>query len=399
MDLQSGDNSNLLEVPVRNLRPGMYISQLDRPWLDTPFAVQGFYVGDANDIDYVARYCSYVYVDPRRKAPAKKAQPRRATVRDQVAFKDEYQQANGDFESASAAMERVFKQISSNGRVDIEAVQVAVTPLIDSVFRNREALAALVRLKDKSDYFYSHSLGVAVWSAVLGRHLGIAKETLVELALAATVMDVGMTKVSENLLAADRALTTEEFQEVQGHVRASLKLLRSSGALSNRTLNVVACHHERLNGEGYPRGLKGKEIPVLARIVGLADTYDAMISERSHAKPRSSFEAMQELQDLKDTHFQASLVEHFVQSVGLFPTGTIVELNTGDVGVVVQQNPTRRLRPKIVLILNAEKSPRNQLTVVDLSKYANSKNVTPSVWITAELSSGAYGISPNDYFL
>ena len=393
------DNDNFLEVPVSNLKPGMYVAELDRPWLDTPFAMQGFYVGDEVDIQYIARYCSYVYVDPRAKTVAAGHSRKQLSVREQVEFKDEFQRAQVDFESASETMSRVFQQLGANGQVDVVAVQEVITPLIDSVFRNREALAVLVRLKDKADYFYSHSLSTAVWAAVLGRHLGLDKRSLIDIATGAAVMDVGMTTLGDELLSAPNPLTAEQVKQVRRHVVASLKILKRSGDMPNPVLNIVACHHERLDGSGYPRGLAGNDIPVFARIVGLADTYDAMISTRPYSRARSSFEAMQELQDLKDQLFQGSLVEHFVQTVGLFPTGSIVELNTGDVGVVVQQNPTRRLRPKVVLILRADKAPRNDLAVIDLAKYQNGKAGEPTVWITAELETGAHGIQPDDYFI
>ena len=393
------DNDNFLEVPVSNLKPGMYVAELDRPWLDTPFAMQGFYVGDEVDIQYIARYCSYVYVDPRAKTVAAGHGRKQLSVREQVEFKDEFQRAQVDFESASETMSRVFQQLGANGQVDVVAVQEVITPLIDSVFRNREALAVLVRLKDKADYFYSHSLSTAVWAAVLGRHLGLDKRSLIDIATGAAVMDVGMTTLGDELLSAPNPLTAEQVKQVRRHVVASLKILKRSGDMPNPVLNIVACHHERLDGSGYPRGLAGNDIPVFARIVGLADTYDAMISTRPYSRARSSFEAMQELQDLKDQLFQGSLVEHFVQTVGMFPTGSIVELNTGDVGVVVQQNPTRRLRPKVVLILRADKAPRNDLAVIDLAKYQNGKAGEPTVWITAELETGAHGIQPDDYFI
>ena len=393
------ENDNFLEVPVHNLKPGMFVAELDRPWLDTPFAMQGFYVGDEVDVQYIAKYCSYVYVDPRAKSMVAGHARKQLSVREQVEFKDEFERAQVDFESASETMARVFQQLGANGQVDVVAVQEVITPLIDSVFRNREALAVLVRLKDKADYFYSHSLSTAVWAAVLGRHLGLDKQSLIDIATGAAVMDVGMTTLGDDLLNARNPLTAEQVKQVRAHVVASLKILKRSGELSKPVLNIVACHHERLNGSGYPRGLSGNDIPVFARIVGLADTYDAMISSRPYSRARSSFEAMQELQDLKDHLFQGSLVEHFVQTVGMFPTGSIVELNTGDVGVVVQQNPTRRLRPKVVLILRADKTRRNELAVIDLAKYQNGRSGEPTVWIAAELQSGAHGIQPDDYFI
>ncbi len=395
------DDPNLVEVPVYGLEPGMFVAELDRPWLETPFAMQGFVVQDEADIDYVAKHCSYVYVDPYRKVGSigllrrKNSEP----VKDKVSVRAEFSRAKVEFQSATVAMEKVFNQIQLNKRVDVEAMHMVISPLIDSVFRNREALAALVRMKNKGEYLFHHSLSTSVWAAVLGRHLGLDRTALEQLALGASIMDVGMAEVPDRVVAKSGPLTPQETAEVQQHVKHSLRIVQASENVSNKVLNLIACHHERHDGSGYPQGLKGAEIPPLARIAALVDSYDAMITERPHARARSSFEAIQELSDQKDQSFQASLVEHFVQTVGMFPTGAVVELNSGEVGVVVEQNPTRRLRPKVVLILNEHKQRLPKLKLIDLAANAEGHGRPPGRWIAAELGVGAHGIKPDDYFL
>lgn len=399
-DVYVPQDQNLIEVPAFGLQPGMYVAELDRPWLETPFAMQGFVVQDHSDVEYVAKHCTYVYVDPNRKVPLADLQKHveKKRVKEKVSIKAEFSRAKVEYESAAVALERVFADIQANKKVDVAAMQKIVSPLIDSVFRNREALAALVRLKDKGDYVFHHSLATAVWSAVLGRHLGIDRATLEELALGASIMDVGMSEVPDELLNKTTALEPHEIVEIRAHVSNSLRIVHKSG-MSTKVLNLVACHHERHDGTGYPQGLKGNEIPPLARIAGLADTYDAMITQRPYAMPRSSFDAIQELVDMKDRIFQGTLVEHFVQTVGMFPTGSVVELNTGEVGVVVEQNPIRRLKPKVVLILDHDKARRDKLALIDLAQSSSHETSSPSLWIRTELSAGAYGIEPDDYFI
>ncbi|MEM7100411.1 MAG: HD domain-containing phosphohydrolase [Pseudomonadota bacterium] len=402
-DIYIPQDSSLIEVPSFGLQPGMYVAELDRPWLETPFAMQGFLVQDQSDIDYVAKHCTYVYVDPNRKVPLSDLQKhiensRKLAPKEKVSIKAEFNRAKVEFESAAQAMEKVFQKLEKNNAVDVAVMQKVVTPLIDSVFRNREALAALVRLKDKGTYIFHHSLATAVWAAVLGRHLGIDRMTLEELALGASIMDVGMSEIPDELLQKQGPLEPHEIVEIRAHVSNSLKIVHKSG-VSKKVLNLVACHHERHDGSGYPQGLSGSEIPPLARIAGLADTYDAMITKRPYAEPRSSFDAIQELSDMKDQAFQGSLVEHFIQTIGMFPTGSVVELNTGEVGVVVEQNPIRRLKPKIVVILDENKQRRDKLALVDLTDVNGRDSNQPSLWIRNELSVGAYGIEPDDYFI
>lgn len=402
-ELISPSNVHLIEVPVTGLLPGMFVAELDRPWLETPFAMQGFVIRDASDAAYVGKHCNYVYVDPLKRVAVKQlgtAGSRKPLKPDPVTLKAEFDRAQVDFESASEVMSGVFAKIKSKRHFDLGVLKSAINPLIDSVFRNRDALAALIRMKAKGDYFYSHSLSTAVWAIILGRHLGLDKHTLRQLALGASIMDVGMADLPDELISRPGPLDAHEFDQVKRHVAASLKILQGSGEVSKKVLNVIACHHERHDGSGYPQGLVGSAIPPLARIAGLVDAYDAMLTKRQYSPARSSFDAIQELADMKGILFQGSVVEHFIQAVGMFPTGSIVELNTGVVGVVVQQNAMRRLRPKIVLILDEHKRKFSELTVLDLSNYTGSQEGDhATLWIAKELESGIYGIAPNDYFL
>jgi len=267
------------------------------------------------------------------------------------------------------------------------------------VLRNSEAMAALMRMKSKDDYLYNHSLANAVWAAVLGRHLGLEQQMLVRLALGAALLDVGMPSVSDELTRGPEALSDSARVQIHAHVKIGLELLNAVGGLHPDVLEIVATHHERHDGSGYPRALAGSDIPLLGRLAGLVDSYDAMITARPHAPARSSFEAIQELSDLKDQLFQGELVEQLMQTIGLFPTGAVIELSSGEVGVVVQQNASRRLRPKVVVVLDSQKQRHAKLVVLDLAKYVSEDENRDSLWISKELEPGAHGIRPDEFFL
>jgi hypothetical protein len=166
-----------------------------------------------------------------------------------------------------------------------------------------------------------------------------------------------------------------------------------------RVLSAIRTHHERYDGSGYPQGLEGTKIPAFGRIAGIVDTYDAMISDRPHAKARSSYQAIQDIHDSADTLFQRELVEYFIKAIGVFPVGSIIELNTGEVGVVISQTVDNRLKPKVMLILDEDKAPRKHLVVIDLSTQPGESNQPLQWWITRELPLNAYGIDPQTYFL
>ena len=399
---QAQNGANLVEVPVANLQPGMYVAQLDRPWLETPFATQGFFVRDHDDVDFVAKHCDFVFVDPRRRSKSKahaKSVAGKRSYSEKASVKVELETAGGGLASASKAMRKVFSELKGTRRLDVGAVQTAINPLIDSVLRNSEAMAALVRMKSKDDYLYNHSLANAVWAAVLGRHLGLEHAVLRRLALGAALVDVGMASISDDITHAPEVLSESDMVRIREHVSIGLDLLKRSGELHPDVLDIVATHHERHDGSGYPRGLSGLDIPLLGRLTGLVDSYDAMITARPHAGARSSFEAIQELADLKDQLYQGELVEQLMQAIGLFPTGAVVELSSGEVGVVVQQNASRRLRPKVVVVLDAEKHRHKKLIVLDLAKYVPQAENQPDLWISRELEPGAHGLHPDEYFL
>jgi putative nucleotidyltransferase with HDIG domain len=275
-----------------------------------------------------------------------------------------------------------------------------VGSMVDSVFRNRDAMGWLARMKSTDDYLYNHSLATSVWALAFGRHLGLDRDTLKTIGTGAMLLDVGKTRLSTQILRKPDKPTEREWQLIRQHVEQGLELLRATSGLDSRVLTMVATHHERLDGSGYPHGMKGDEIPLLGRIAGIVDGYDAMIAERCYAQPRSAYDAVRELKQLGGSAYPAQLVELFIQAVGVFPTGTLVELNTGEVGIVTGQNRFRRLRPEVMLILDAHKNVRTEFTTVDLlTCEENSGNNEPALWIRRGLERGAFGIDPAEYFL
>jgi len=165
-----------------------------------------------------------------------------------------------------------------------------------------------------------------------------------------------------------------------------------------KIIGMIQYHHERVNGSGYPNQLTGKHIPLFAKIAAIVDCYDAITSKRSYAKEISSQEAVRKLYEWRGKDFQAELVEEFIQAVGLYPSGTLVELTTGEVAVVITGSRTRRLRPKVMLILNADKSMREDYTICNLMHTPKDESGKPYDIIHA-LPLGSYGIRPDEYYL
>ena len=421
-------SKEIVELPAEQLTTGIYVSRLDRPWTDTPFLFQGFVVESDEELQTLQRLCKVVYVEVSReeeaalKARARKAPPTAATPspadqlaslskdlsafldrvpsKDSVPLKQELTVAEATYKDARRAVGVVFDHLRKGGGLDMPQLETVVGPMVDSVFRNRDALGWLARMKSKDDYLYSHSLAVSVWALAFGRHLGLDKETLKAIGTGAMLLDIGKTKLSTELLRKPGAPNPQEWNLIRAHVDQGIALLKSGPGVDAQVLTMVATHHERMDGSGYPNSLKGDAIPLVGRSAGVVDTYDAMISERSYAKPKSTYDAVRELKHLGGSAFAPELVELFIQAVGVFPTGTLVELNTGEVGVVIAQNRFRRLRPEVMLVLDAQKKVREEFTSLNLLTSGEGTGTTePSLWITRGLELGAYGIDPKEYFL
>lgn len=391
----------LVKVSAINLQPGMFIAELDRPWLETPFALQGFVVRTPDEALYVANHVDEVYVDADytgQEVPLELAiAPTANDGTERLRLNEEFQRTRISFDSATQTLDRVFGEIRRGKASDIQAVQEAVNPLIEGVFRNQEAVAALLRLKDSGEYRYHHSVAMAVWAVILGRHIGLQQRELETLAVGCAMCDVGMTQLPPELLGQAENLTDKQLRIIRAHPKMGAEMVARSEDVDIEVVAIIENHHERADGSGYPLGIEGAAIPLLARIAGIVDAYDAMITARPYATARTSHEAIQDLIDCKGVLFQEALIEQFVQAIGLFPTGTMVELNTGEVAITVSQNATRRLKPELVIVLDEQKMKLRTPRIVDLAQ----QNIASEGerWIAKELLSGTYGISSDEYFI
>lgn len=433
-------------VDVNDLKIGMYVVQLDRPWLETPFLFQGFYVRDQDDISELGKYCAYVHIlrEDSGVAPAgagvasirsavspspgqirvtgrnwswmpaflRRRRRRQTTAslengyaqpgtfyEDSETFKEELKNATGAHVDAATTVRDVISTLKASDKLEMQRLESAITPMVDSILRNPSALSCLVRLQKKGDYLYHHSLGSMVWASILGRHIGLNRKDLNVVAMGGLLLDIGKIRLPDSILQKPGRLDPDEQTLVRRHVAYGLDILARTDDLDGRVIDMLATHHERYNGTGYPKGLKGSQIPVFGRIAGIVDSYDAMITSRPYARPMSSYEAFRQLRQLADVEFQAELIDQFIQAIGVFPTGTLVELNTGEVAVVTNQNRIRRLRPEIMIVMNAEREIQESFRIVDLNKETVSEDGRHSLWIERGLAPGSFGIDPTEFFL
>ena len=430
----------LRKVDAGMLRIGMYVSQLDRPWLETPFLFQGFYIRTENEIADLQRYCEFVHIDIEQsdatmlkkldavsqtqkdksnKTASASSKPSlwariKAFFTGKKIVIQKPDPAPGEFykDTASTADELVVARTLHSGalqqciklldsirkgdEIPMPDLEIVAGAMVDSVLRNSTALALLARMQEKDEYTGAHSLETSIWALVFGRHLGLDRESLAALGLGALLLDVGKTKLPETLLEKQGPITEDERLIFNQHVGHSLEIIRKAKGSDRRIIDMVATHHERYDGSGYPRGWKGNQIPVFGRIAGIVDSYAAMTNDRPYAKAMSSYDAMREFKANSDKLFQSEMVEQFIQAIGIFPTGTLVELNTGEVGIVLKEFSANRLRPELALILDAQKNRLEKFRVLDLSKQ---RDESPEFWIERGVKVGSYDIDASEFFL
>jgi HD-GYP domain-containing protein (c-di-GMP phosphodiesterase class II) len=399
------------KVNVPDLMLGMYVARLDRSWIGTPFPIQGFQIKSHDEIRTLGNYCRYVYIDmvksrvaagtekKRRPVRSGKREPRslvnlkasESTYPRTKSIKQEIATASNLHHDVSVAVDSVMQQIAAGRPANIPATRKVANRMVDSIIRNPDASIWIARVKDKDSYTYGHCVRSSVWAITFGRHLGLRRERLESLAMGVLLSEVGYTSLPIEILTRKERLSGADLALMKTHVELGVEILKSIQGINEDVLWTVRTHHERFNGSGFPKGLRGNQVPLLGKIAGIVDYYDTVTTPRHDEETLSPAAAMARLHDMRDEEFQSELVEEFIQAIGIYPTGTLIELSTGEVGIITEQNLDRRLRPKIMLILDREKQPVRKATEIDLLSYTQDADGRP-IDIQKSLPDGAYDI-------
>ena len=395
-------------IDVADLRVGMFVCRLDRPWEETPFPLQGLELLGADDIEAIRTHCAFVYIDARRLlldtplqaltrthlADSRFENTRRYA--DSVSFDDELPQAQKALELASAMVDRIFEEVAHGRELSAEQVEQAVRPLVASILRNADVFFWIEGLRGRDGYSYRHAINCSALAAAFGRHMGLAEETIISVAAGGLLMDVGKTRLPESLLQRAGPLDENEVTLVRSHVEHGLAILASSSITDTDVADIVRTHHERYDGSGYPHRLAGRAIPLVGRMLGIIDAYDAMTTPRPYRAALSRHRALRHIYAARDTLFQSEMVEQFQVCLGVYPTGSLVELSTGEIAVVAAQNQVRRLRPRVVVLSTPDRQPLSTFRRVDLMQSGTGQ---PEADIVRSLTAAECGIDPAELFL
>lgn len=417
-----------IRVSLAELKVGMYVSELDRAWLETPYLIQGFLIESQEDIDQLMKYCEFVYVDasqsvshddspgmPVTDIPQRASSAQHASLTDiqqkeilldekpkqyskTSKFPDELKTAYIEHAALSDAIKGIIEQTAQNNKLDLAMIEKAVVPMVDSVIRNPDAFAWLTMMKERDNYAYNHSISTAIWAAAFGRNLGLPIEEIKSVSMGALLFDIGKVKLPKELVVNSKEYNPVEHKIFKKHVDYSLEIVKSIDGIKGSIIDMVATHHERHDGSGYPNGLKGDSIPLFGKMAGIIDCYDAIISDRYHARAISPHDAVKKLYDWSNSEFQSELIEQFIQVVGVYPVGTLVELSDGRVGVVVAQHEVRRLRPKVMLILDRDRQLLSKFKIIDLYYEVQGQDGA-SLDIVKTVNPRSYGIDPAQFYI
>ena len=357
-------------IPIEKLQPGMYIHDLNCGWMEHNFLRNRFAVKSDEDVTKVRELGVHeIYIDtaqgldveeaPTQEEAAHKvdevletiATDAAAPVR-RVSVQREVERARNLHSEANRIVRDMMGDIRLGKQIQLEQIEPLVERIVDSIFRQQDAMLPLARLKDHDEYTFQHSVSVCTLMTSFARTLELPRDIIHEIAVGALLHDVGKAKVPDDILNKPAKLTDAEFVKMKSHVVQSKIILQGTPGISQIALDVAAQHHERFDGTGYPNKLKGDEISLYGQMGAIVDVYDAITSHRVYHKGMAPTEALRKLLEWSKFHFNPTLVQAFIRAVGIYPTGSLVRLESRRLAVVQAQTPENLMQPVVKVIFH-----------------------------------------------
>jgi cyclic di-GMP phosphodiesterase len=355
------------QIPIEALAVGMYVVALDRPWSELLGLRSKNRIECAEDIALLKQYgVERVTIDPTLSSNAtnSKRAERAATPnalltsaqRQQNAvaigtLERDLAQAHAVRTEAMTLVQSLFEGVKTGIPVSSAVVREGIQTVVERVLQGHDALLSVTHMRHFDTNLFAHVVDVCVFALVIGKHQGFDKQRLVELGIGALLHDIGYLRLPRNLLRKQSVYTAQERHLMQQHPRLGAIILAQSGYIPQESQRIVMEHHERIDGSGYPGGLRSLALSPLSEIVGIVDTYDAMLSSREDRPPLPPAQAVKELyKHGLQGQYNRGLVERVVQCLGVYPVGSLVEFNTGERGVVTAVHLQDTLRPTVKII-------------------------------------------------
>lgn len=373
-------------IPLSALRVGMYLTDLNNDWVPHNTQRRKGFIRNEATIEKIGRLgVSYVYIDTDRGLDSQDAEPahevdqaneaalQRAGEEPPVTFRrvdmaDEMLSALAIHQQAQGLVGNLMQDVKLGKAIDLSPVHELADDLQGSVFRNHNALACLGRIREKDNYLLEHSVNLSVLMSIFGKSVGHSSDVLHQTIVGALLHDIGKILTPDEVLHKPGRLTAEEFAIMKEHALHSFNILSSTEGIGELSILTAAEHHERMDGTGYPKGLKGDEISVYGRMVAIADVYDAITSDRVYHKGMTPTQGLKKLLEWSGDHLDPKLVRQFIRCLGLYPVGSLVLLESGRLGVVIESNEDDQRLPVVRLMYHTRFRMPIKVEVLDLSR-------------------------------
>jgi putative nucleotidyltransferase with HDIG domain len=369
----------LKRIDVAHVKLGMFIQEFCGSWLEHPFWRSHFLLSDANDLRKIRESAlREVWIDTaqgldvgngeaREEATHIAPPPPAPTAPTPAAMREADDRAAKICAKARESVTSMFQEARMGRAVEVEQAVPLVNEISDSVQRNSGALVSLARLKTADNYTYMHSVAVCALMITLARQLQFSEEQARDAGLAGLIHDIGKMRIPLEVLNKNGKLTDAEFELMKTHPSKGYEILRASQTVSPEVMDVCLSHHEKLDGSGYPRQLKGDAISLFARMGAICDVYDAITSERPYKSGWDPAESLHRMSQWRG-HLDMYLFRAFVKGLGIYPVGSLVRLNSGRIGVVTEQNPKSLLTPRVKVFFSIHANSRIPPEFVNLAR-------------------------------
>lgn len=409
----------MVKLSTSLLEIGMYVALLDRPWIGTPFLFQSFLIANEKQIQQLQQFCQIVEIDEDKSDHSLReiilSYKKDSKLPDDEfsgdiwqhveLSRDEYDEkqfqidlgiAYQIYNGATSSLNKTLDALRFNKPIDSVELKACVHGVIDGIVYHPEAMALFSNLKSKQQDTVAHCLNVCILSLLFGRHLGLNDQQLSDLGHAALLHDIGEIKISQAILDKhNRGLTPDEKKEMEKHTIYGAEMLLTIPTIPETVIKIVRSHHERVNGKGYPDGLIGTEIDYFAKLVSIVDAYEIVTNHPDAKTYVSSLEGLKSIYMMRSSFFDQVLVEEFMKCLGTYPIGSVVQLNNGEIAIVICTKPGKHLSPTIIIIKNSD-------GILYQPKFINLENFKETVglsklYIVKVVDPSSVGIDFNDY--
>jgi putative nucleotidyltransferase with HDIG domain len=374
------------KIRADQLKPGLFVHDLNCGWMDHPFMRNRFKVESEAQVHTILKHgIREVYIDTGKGDDVKDAIPEEeakaelekelvelataeAKPEAALSFNEEITRAKKVHSEANQLIQNILKDVRLGKQVEIEQVEPMVEKITGTILRNNSALLSLSKIKSKDNYTFQHSVSVCALLVSFSRAMNLDPETIRQAGIGGLLHDIGKMQVRNEILNKPGKLSDPEFTHMKSHVVHSREILSRTPGISRISIDVAGQHHERHDGTGYPDSLKGNEISLFGQMAAIVDVYDAITSDRVYHKGMQPTEALRKIFEWSKFHFNHRLAQSFTRAIGIYPTGTLVRLESGLLGVVVEQRETSLLQPLVRAVFDTKRNFPIQPKDIDLSR-------------------------------